>query len=301
MMNEILHFLAKQVATRNSLRFKWMPDAMYLKIKYYYALGKRLDLKNPKTYNEKLQWLKLYDRNPIYTIMVDKAEAKNYVTSIIGDEYIIPTLGVWDNFDDIDFDELPDQFVLKCTHDSGGLVICKDRKEFDREEAKRKIESTLKQNYFYNGREWPYKNVKPRILAEQYMEDIKIGELRDYKFFTFDGDPQMVLVCSNRFSTDGLKEDFFDKNWQHMNIRRPTNRNSLVEIPKPTQYEKMVKLVTTLSKRIPFVRVDFYEINHKVYFSEMTFFPMSGFEGFVPEQWDLKIGEKLNLPIEKNK
>lgn len=160
---------------QNRCNFKVLPDKMYLKICYKLATGKKLDLKNPQTFNEKLQWLKLYDRKPEYTRMVDKYEAKKYVAEKIGEEYIIPTLGVWDHFDEIDFDSLPDQFVLKCTHDSGGLVIVRDKAKLDKVAAKQKIEKSLKRNYYYSGREWPYKDVKPRIIAEKYMEDISSG------------------------------------------------------------------------------------------------------------------------------
>ena len=214
-----------------------IPDRAYIQMYYFAHFKKFCNLKNPKTYNEKLNWLKLHDKNPIYTRIVDKFEAKEYVKNIIGDQYIIPTLGVWDNFDDIDFDKLPQQFVLKCTHDSEGLVIVKDKDKLDKEMAKNKIESALKQNFFYIGREWPYKNVKPRIIAEKYMEDHIDGELRDYKFYCFSGKPLYCQVISDRSTNETI--DFFDMNWKHMEftgLEKPYYPHSKLEIPRPTQF-----------------------------------------------------------------
>ena len=269
-----------------------LPDKVFLKMYYPVMMNEELDLKNPKTFNQKLQWLKLYDRKPEYTTMVDKYAVKEYVADKIGKEYIIPTLGVWDNFDDIDFDSLPNQFVLKCTHDSGGLVICRDKSKLDIPIAKKKINMSLKHDYFYNGREWPYKNVPHRIIAEQYMAD----DLRDYKLFCFDGAPRMTLVCSERFTKDGLKEDFYDEAWKHLNVQRPAHGGAILPIQRPKQYELMKKLAAKLSEKMPFARIDFYEINEKVYFGEITFHPASGFEGFKPEEWDLELGEWIKLP-----
>lgn len=189
----------------------WMNDEKCLGFWYKYRFGTRLNLKNPKTFNEKIQWLKLYDRNPLYTTMVDKYEAKKYVASIIGEEYIIPTLGVWDKFDDIDFDKLPNQFVLKCTHDSGGLAVCKDKKVFDINAARKRINRSLKRNFYWIGREWPYKDVRPRIIAEQYMENSDgRTELSDYKFYCFNGKPEYCHVISDRTQNETM--DFFDMN-----------------------------------------------------------------------------------------
>ena len=276
--------------------FPVLPDKAYLKIKYKLAMGKSLDLDNPRTFNEKLQWLKLYDRRPEYTRMVDKYEAKKYVAEKIGEEYIIPTLGVWDRFDDIDFDSLPDQFVLKCTHDSGGLVIVKDKSKLDRAAAKKKIEKSLKKNYYYSGREWPYKNVKPRILAEQYMVDESGTELKDYKFFAFDGTPKALFIATNR----GIdtRFDFFDMDFNHLPILNG-HANADKEIHKPAGFEEMKVLTAKLSAGIPQLRVDFYDINGRVYFGEMTFFHMSGMTPFEPETWDEVFGEWIQLPCDQ--
>lgn len=275
---------------------KRISDTLYLKLFFKVMMNQKLDLENPRTFNEKLQWLKLYDHNPEYTIMVDKYAVKDYVADKIGKEYIIPTLGVWDSFDYIDFDELPDRFVLKCTHDSGGLVICNDKKTLDLANARNKLEQSMKRNYYWNGREWPYKNVRPRILAEQYMGNGSSDHLKDYKLFCFGGVPRMTLVCSERFSKDGLREDFFDENWNHLPIKRKTHENSILSIECPEQYELMKQLAAKISDKMIFTRIDFYEISNKVYFGEITFYPACGFEGFEPDEWDLKLGQWIKIP-----
>lgn len=275
--------------------FDSMDDVSFLKMAYKRKIGKELNLNNPQTFNEKLQWLKLHDRKPEYTTMVDKYAVKRYVADIIGAEYIIPTLGVWNHFDEIDFEKLPNQFVLKCTHDSGGLVICKDKAKLDKATAKKKLETSLKNNYYWSGREWPYKNVKPRIIAETYMEDNKVHELIDYKFMCFNGNVKCIFTCSERFSDDGLKVTFFDTEWNMMPFERhyPVSKNPPT---KPIHLNSMIKFAKKLSQSIPFIRVDFYEINKKLYFGELTFFPGSGFEEFTPVSWDYKLGNWLQLP-----
>ncbi len=281
---------------RIPILYKKMSDESYLKLQYRSVFGRKLNLDNPKYFNEKLQWLKLYDRKPEYTKMVDKYEAKKYVADLIGEEYIIPTLGVWDKFEDIDFDDLPDQFVLKTTHDSGGVVICEDKSKFDMESAKRKLSRSLKNNFYYQGREWPYKDVKPRIIAEQFVKDNLSQGLHDYKFFCFHGKVKMILVCSERFSSCGLKEDFYDVDWKHLGLKRPLHGNSKNPAQKPASLNLMVEIAETLSKNIPFVRVDLYQINDSVYFGEITFFPASGFEGFEPDSWEKVMGDWIELP-----
>lgn len=271
----------------------WMSDERYLKIAFYSAFGYRLDLKNPLTFNEKLQWIKLYDRKPEYTTLVDKKNVKDYVAAMIGKEYIIPTLGSWKYFEDIDFEKLPNQFVLKCTHDSGGIYICRDKKKFDKNKAKEVLNKSLRTNYYYQGREWPYRDVEHLILAEKYLAD----NLQDYKFFCFNGVPRMILVCSERYSDGGLKEDFFDENWNHLDVERATHPNSDLKILPPHHLEEMKNLASKLSKNTYFSRIDFYEIEDKIYFGEITFFPSSGLVGFQPDEWDRKLGDWLQLPI----
>lgn len=290
----------KRLAVKVSSLLKWIPDDVYLKLLYRARTAKKLDLKNPKRFNEKIQWLKVYDHNPLYTKLVDKYLVKEYISKSIGEEYIIPTLGVWETFDEINFDLLPDQFVLKCNHDSGGLVICKDKRNLDKEAAKNKIEYCLKKNYFYQNREWAYKNVKPLIIAEQYMEDNKTGDIQDYKFMCFNGKVKCIFVCSERYSNSGLKVTFFDTEWNIMPFERHYKKSD-IKIEKPQNFAKMIELSEKLSEGLKFVRVDLYEINGGIYFGEMTFYPGSGMEEFRPDEWDYKLGEWIDLGIGDNK
>lgn len=277
-------------------KYKHWDDETFLKRCYKARMKKALSLENPQTFNEKLQWLKLYDRKPIYTTMVDKHDVKAYVAERIGAEYIIPTLGVWDAFDEIDFDALPSQFVLKCTHDSGGVVICKDKARFDFVAARQKIEKSLKRDFFSIWREWPYKNVKPRVIAEQFMSDDDGDDLRDYKIHCFNGKPKFILVCQDRFRASGLTEDFYSESWTRLPVKRPTHTNAKEPAACPENLEKMLKLAEELTTALPFGRIDFYEVNHKIYFGEITFYPASGFSAFEPEEWDYTLGSWLQLP-----
>lgn len=277
-------------------RLKFLPDKLYLKLKYYAAFEKKLDLQNPKTFNEKLQWLKLYDRRPIYTQMVDKYEVRRYVAATVGERYLIPLLGVWDKFEDIDFSRLPDEFVLKCTHDSGGLVICKDRNSLDIEAARKKIKRCLNRNYFYHGREWPYKNVKPRIIGEKYLVDESGSELKDYKIFNFEGKAKMIQVDYNRFSEH--KRNLYTAEWQYIDaaIQYPTHPEIVID--KPRTLATMLELASKLSEGYPHVRTDFYSIKDKVFFGEITFYPESGFGQFTPEAFGRGMGDWINLPTD---
>lgn len=271
---------------------KFLPDRIYIQLNYFARFKKFANLETPKTYNEKINWLKLNVKNPLYTKLVDKYEVKSYVGNIIGSQYIIPTLQVYDDVDSIDFDALPEQFVLKCTHDSEGLVICKDKTSLNIDKAKKKLRRALKQNFFYIGREYPYKNVKPRIIAEPYLEDNIYNELRDYKFFCFDGEPKFMLVISNRMND--VKIDYFDLNFKHLDTRQKYE-NADQKIEKPINFDKMIELSRTLSKKLGHVRVDFYEVNGKIYFGELTFYHFSGFMPFEPAKWDEIFGEYFNF------
>ena len=282
----------------NHRLLNWMPDKPYLQIFYYAEFGKFIDFKNPKTFNEKLNWLKLYYRRPDLITLVDKYEVKKYIADKIGEQHVIPTLGVWDKFKDINFNELPNQFVLKCTHDSGGLVVCKDKSKLNLKEVKAKIEKSLTNNYYLWTREWPYKGVKPRIIAEKYMEDQETGELRDYKFFCFNGEPKLMFVASER-GLKNTKFDFYDMQFHHMNIVQHYP-NSEYSIEKPEHFEKMVMLAEKLSAGFPHVRVDFYEANGQVYFGEMTFYHFGAIVPFETEEWDKKIGDWLVIPDKIN-
>lgn len=275
----------------------WIPDRFYIPMEYKTMMGKKLDLKNPKTYNEKIQWLKLYDRKPIYTKMVDKYAAKEYVEEIIGKQYIIPTLGIWDSPDDIDFALLPNQFVLKVTHDSGGLVICKDKKNLDIEEAKKILRKSLKSNYYKVHREWPYRDVPRRIIAEQYMEDDKTSELRDYKFFCFNGVVKALFIASERQdATTDTRFDFFDAEFNHLPFTNG-HPNASIQPDRPTCFEEMKFLAEKLSRGFPHIRVDFYEVNGRVFFGELTFTHWSGLVPFKPESWDRIFGDWIKLPM----
>ncbi len=258
-----------------------------------------MNLDNPKTYNEKLQWLKLHDRKPEYSRMVDKAGAKKYVASIIGEEYIIPTLAVYDRVEDIDFDALPNQFVLKCTHDSGGIVICKDKATLNKKAALRTLKKGLKTDYFYQNREWPYKNVRPRIIAEKYMSNnpnMPEEELSDYKWFCFDGEPKVMFIATDRYNPkEETKFDFFDMDFNHLPFTNG-HPNTTKKIGKPVGFETMKDLAAKLSKGMPQVRVDFYDVGGHIYFGELTFFHWSGMMPFTPNEWDYKFGEWITLP-----
>ena len=273
-----------------------MPDAEYLSRKFKAVFNQHLRIDSPQTFNEKLQWLKLHDRKPEYTVMVDKYKARDYIAEKIGERYLIPLIGVWDDPDEIDFDALPNRFVLKCNHNSGlGMCICKDKSVLNIKNVKKRLKRGLKQDYYLTGREWPYKNVPRKIIAEQFMKSDESG-LTDYKVHCFNGEPKLILVCKDRFSKTGLTEDFFSERWEHLDMRRPTHPNASNKTAEPEELSEMLTLARKLSENIPFLRVDFYIIEHKVYFSELTFYPASGFEKFVPEEWDAVLGSWLTLP-----
>lgn len=238
--------------------------------------------------------MKVYDKNPLYIKLVDKYEVKKYVEEMIGKEYVIPTFGIWDSFEKINFDELPNQFVLKCTHDSGGLVIVKNKKILDMNFARNKIKKALRNNYYYESREWPYKNVKPRIIAEEYMEDEATQELRDYKFFCFDGKVKFMFIASNRQGEGATYFDFYTLDFEKINVKNG-HPNAPYKIEKPVNFEKMIKLSERLSKGIKHVRVDWYEINGRIYFGEMTFYHNGGFVPFIPNEWDDEFGKYLKV------
>lgn len=269
----------------------------FLKKLFKACMHKELDLEDPQTYSEKLQWLKLYNRRPYYPSLVDKYEVKEFVSKVIGEEFIIPTIGVWNNFDEIDFTELPGQFVLKTTNGGGstGVVICKDKNNFDYKSARKKLNKSMHSHVDMG--EWPYKNVKPRIIAEQYMEDKETGELRDYKFFCFNGVVKALFIATDRGVVgDQPKFDFYDADFNHLPFKQghPHQKNKIIH--KPDNFELMKELAAKLSKGEPHERIDLYEINGKVYFGEITFFHFGGIEPFDPEEWDYTFGSWLSLP-----
>lgn len=277
----------------------FLDDVLYTRIIYWLKMGKTLNLENPKTFNEKLQWLKLFDHNPLYTNLVDKYSVKDYVASRIGDKYIIPTIAVYNRPEEIDWDILPNQFVLKTTQGGGGdgVIICKDKKSFDRTNAIQRLKIAMITNPYKRLREWPYKNVPRRIIAEEYISESN-GELLDYKFFCFNGKVKCMKVDFDRFTnhsanyynTKGVLLPFEE-------VAYPSNPNRIIEFP--TNFNQMVFFAEKLSEEIPFLRVDFYNLNGSIYFGELTFFPAGGIGKFEPNEWDLKLGEWLHLPIGK--
>ena len=296
----VLEALKKPWKIISSRKMPWFSalfsDGFYLKCFYRSVFNEKLNLDNPHNFNEKIQWLKLHDRHPIYMDMVDKYVAKDFVAKKIGKNHIIETYGVWDCFEDIDFDLLPNQFVLKCTHDSAGYIICRNKDELDFESAQKKITKCLNRNFYYVGREWPYKNIKPRVIAEKYMEDHTLHELRDYKFFTFNGVPKIMHVVSNRQNTaEETYGDFFDMDFNHLDLTMGhPNAPKCPEIPR--NFEKMKKFARILAEGTIHLRVDFYEVDGDLYFGELTFYQDSGFSNIKPKRWNEVLGEWIDLP-----
>ena len=286
-------------ALYNFFWYYLLPDSWYLKYRYKQVFGRSLDLKHPKAFSEKNQWLKLHDRKPIYSKLVDKYEVKPIIAKIIGDEYIINTLGVWDNYEDIDFDKLPNQFVLKCTHDSASITICLDKTKFDKNQHAWKYNDIyMKRDYYhYENKQWAYKGIKPRIIAEEYIQDDQYDSLSDYKLYCFNGVARGVYVTINRFTN--LSVSMYDMDWNLMPFEH-IHPNQGEKIEKPKNLELMRKLAEKIANFIdnPFVRVDFYETNGKVYFGEITFYPEGGMGYFKPEEWDYILGSWIKLPID---
>lgn len=278
--------------------FRFLPDKTALKIQYKNRFLKKLDLKDPKTFNQKLQWLKLYNRDPQHTKMVDKYEAKKIAARMMGEDHIIPSYGVWNSFDEIDFDALPNQFVLKCTHGSGDVVIVKDKSKMDMESAREKITRSLRKNYYKIAREWPYKNVPPRVLAEAFMED-ESGGLKDYKTYCFNGTAKIMMIASDRFSEKQTRFDYFDRDYNWLDLTWGS-MYSETKPSKPELFDQIMELASSMSTGIPHVRIDYYVINGKIYFGEFTFFDGAGFEAISPEEWDEKMGSWIKLPPKTN-
>lgn len=311
--------------------FNNMDDESYIKLLWLIRMGYPIDLNHPKTFNEKLQWLKLHDHNPLYTIMADKYEAKQFVADRVGQDYVVPCYGVWDHFDDIDFENLPDEFVLKTTHDYAGYIIVDDRDVFDRKSAKKFLEKHLSKNHYFNTREWVYKNIKPRIIAEKLLKNDDGSELLDYKTTCFNGVPYHTYVRSLskdknlmltyndgtqpfpqslKFSLSDLKLEyrirkalndlefitFYDNNFNIIPCSNDEGPSTVHPIPKPANFDKMLEIAAVLSKNIPHVRVDFYEVNGKLYVGELTFYTSAGFANFYPDKYNYIFGDMIKLP-----
>ncbi|MBD7909419.1 ATP-grasp fold amidoligase family protein [Sporosarcina gallistercoris] len=276
---------------------KFIPDTLFLRLQYKYHLGESLNLVNPKTFNEKIQWLKLYDRNEEYINLVDKYSVRKYISKTIGENYLIPLLGIYESVDEINWDDLPNKFVLKCTHGSSSNIICKNKSELNIKESKKLLQNWMKKNWFWYGREWPYKMVKPRIICEKYMVDESKNELKDYKFFCFNGEPKIIQVDYNRYS--GHKRNLYDINWSYIDASIGVPSDSNVMIKRPEKLDEMLKLAKILAKNYPHVRVDFYFSNNEIFFGEMTLYHGSGFEIFKPESLGGKMGGWINLNRKK--
>ena len=281
----------------------WMSDDAFLKLAFRMKMGQKLNLKKPRTFNEKLQWLKLHDRKPLYTQLADKYDVRQFVEETIGQDYLIPLVGgPWDSFDEIDFDALPEKFVLKCTHDSGGLVVCRDKAALNKEKAREKIEKSLQRNFFTISREWPYRDIPPKIIAEQYMEDENpaLG-LTDYKFFCFNGEPKLLYVSEGLENHATAKISFFDMEGKLMPFHRSDFAPMSEETRMPDSMPQMAQIAEKLARQVdcPFVRIDLYSICGKIYFSEVTFFPCGGMLPFSPAHWDDILGQWIKLPFEQ--
>lgn len=271
---------------------KFLPDRVFLRLVYRGLMSKKLDLNNPTTYNEKLQWLKLNDFHDFYTDIVDKYEVRKFVESKIGDKYLTKLFGVWSNFDEIDISKLPNSFVLKCTHDSGGVLVCKDKGSINLIDARKKFNKAIKKNFFDIGRELPYKKITPRIICEELLTNNDGSEIMDFKFFCFHGVPKFMYIASDRsFDT---KFDFFDLSFKKFDLKQ-YYPNSNKPFKKPDNFDEMIDIARKLSVGFPHVRIDLYNVNNKIYFGEITFYHLSGFKRFKPDNFDYAFGEYINL------
>ena len=270
---------------------KWMPDSVFARISFRGMLGQKLHLNNPVLFNEKLQWLKVYDHKPEYSMLVDKLKAKEVVGELIGQDYIVPCYGEWKCADEIDFDTLPNSFVLKCNHDQGSVILVNDKNLINKKETIKTLNRKLKHNAYYGTREYPYKSIEPRVFAEVYLGD----DIIDYKFYCFNGEPKFLYCGQGLTSDHSLKIDFYDLKWNLMPFYR-TDYHRLGNVPRPQKLDEMIAVACTLSKNVPFVRIDLFEVDGKVYFSEFTLCPASGFMPFVPKEYDRIVGEWLELP-----
>lgn len=267
-------------------------DKLYLSVKFYSRFGRRIDWMTPKTFNEKLNWLKLYYHDPKLTMMADKFAVKELVSKMIGKEYVVPCYGVYQSIDDIDFSKLPERFVIKATHDSSGAMVCKDKSKLDIDSVQAKYAKLLKRNWYYSSCEWAYKNITPRIIVDKYLDDGRQGELQDYKFWCFNGEPRYMYITNKG---KNIYENFYDMEFNPVDINHNFPRTQ-PEYTKPEGFEKMRELAQRLSQGIPFVRVDFFDVAGKIYFGEFTFYDWAGLRPFADEKWDRELGRLIKLP-----
>lgn len=279
----------------------WISDTNYVKWRYRIQHNQSLDLENPKTFNEKLQWLKLNYHNPEYVPLVDKIQVREHISNLVGDEYLIPLIGVWENANDIDWDLMPDKFVLKCSHDSGSVIVCTDKSTFDKKAAITTLNKALGRNYYYAGREWPYKFVKPKVMAEKFLETSEKDELRDYRFFCFEGEPKFISVDTNINNKSKTRRNLYDLNWNLLDAEITYKKDLNNSLDKPNKLDEMIEISKKLSESLPHVRIDLYNIDDEIYFGEYTFYHQSGLGIIRPNEFDLKLGSWINLaPYREN-
>lgn len=272
-------------------------DKIYIKFKFLIRVGYLPNLKKPRTFQEKLQWIKLNDRKEIYHQMVDKLKVKDFIAQRLGEGYTFPTIGIWNSFDKIDFDNLPNKFVLKCTHDSGSYFICQDKSTLDKEDARKKLLVNFKKDYYIKSREFPYKGLTPRIIAEPLIQDNKYPDLRDFKFMCFNGEPKLFYITSNNQKRRGYNIDYFDLQGNHLKIEKSGNPNNVQNRPSiPEKLKEMITIAKKLAKNTYFLRVDFYEVDYRIYVGELTFFDFAGFGKFKPENYNKILGDWIELP-----
>ena len=285
------------ISTRLSRIF---PDSLQISLSYRLRIGKKLNLEEPRSFNEKLQWLKLNDRNPFYTNLVDKYSVRQYIKDTIGEKYLVPLISVYDRVEDIDYSFLPERFVLKPTHTSGNVIVCRNKADLDIKNTNIVLNKWMKREYFWYHREWPYKNIIPRIICEEFLVDESGYELKDYKFYCFNGDPKLIQVMSNR-NSGNYSINHFDKDWNVIEIKRKSHNPSPNNIKRPEMLADMLQICELLSKDIPFVRVDLYFANNSIYFGELTFYPVSGYVDYVNEEDDYLLGSWVDLSLVKGK
>ena len=288
-------FVLRKLDSASTILSKLFPDRIYINLKYKLRFRRELNIDSPKGFNEKLNWLKLNNRNPLYSIMVDKFFCKEYVANIIGPEYVVPVYGYWKNVDDIDYEILPERCFLKTTHDSSGGLLIDKKKGIDFKIVKKILKGRNRSSWYWHLREWPYKNVKPGIIAEEYLDEGTGKELCDYKFYCFNGEPKYMYITNKG---KHIYENFYDMNFNPVDITHGFERK-YPEYQIPDNFEKMKELASTLSKGHVFIRIDFFNVKGKLYFGEFTFYDWGGMKP-LNEKWEQRLGDLINLDLIKS-
>ena len=282
-------------AGQNGL-LNFLPDKLYLKTVFRAETGYRLNLRHPRTYNEKLQWIKLYDRRPEYILYADKYRVREYIAKAIGESYLVPLIGVYSKVEEIPWDELPDRFVLKCNHASGTNVICRDKHDLDIALTEEKLDAWLKRNAYWGAREWCYKDIEPCIICEAFIETPDGNTPDDYKFMCFNGVPRLIQVHHDRYGDHTL--DYYTPEWKKSDLHRIDASTSEKVVEKPEKLNEMLSIAETLSKDIYYARIDLYYVNGSIYFGEITLYPTGGFSTFAKHEDDLLLGSYMKLPTD---